>query len=479
MSPTQLALPFETDHAWPITNVFNDPRTSYLYPPGQTGHEGIDWRCPTGTPIYAMTAGRVARIENDPQQYPYGNQVRVRTNWETTGGFEITYAHLAVVLVQLCDVVAAGDLIGISGNTGNSTGPHLHVHYKPWNFDARNGFGGAIDFHQWLAGPYTWPEPGQPFTTAILNALNNITSPDITAPTVRRTSEAAEPTLYTQPSTTAASPSDCALEADTSYAIVGKEQAEPNWWQIEVGRLKVCWVQDTAVDAGGQLEQVQVTWPMPEKYAWHVRKRSTEDCVKVHSTLPQISEDDCSEDDSNSVVEINQGTDSDLWYSVGELHFEENHPYPYVLWYQIWYPHPQRRSVPVRGWVSSTVTEVCTTLSAEASLYDAQPRLQVKAAADGRYPEVYAYAAPHAAAVVRGTLASDQIYTLVGKDNNKCIRDRKLGLSLPTPDWWQIAGPGSTTSWVRRRLDHLEELGALSEVPRVAVVPRVRWLFPE
>ena len=84
-------------------------------------HKGVDFRAPTGTPIPAAGAGRVvARSFNRG----HGNFVKIRHN----STFETLYAHMSRFAkgVNVGTVVRQGQIIGYSGSTGLSTGPHLH-----------------------------------------------------------------------------------------------------------------------------------------------------------------------------------------------------------------------------------------------------------------------------------------------------------------------------------------------------------------
>ena len=84
-------------------------------------HKGVDFRAPTGTPIPAAGAGRVvARSYNRG----HGNFVKIRHN----GTFETLYAHMSKFAkgVNVGTNVRQGQIIGYSGSTGLSTGPHLH-----------------------------------------------------------------------------------------------------------------------------------------------------------------------------------------------------------------------------------------------------------------------------------------------------------------------------------------------------------------
>lgn len=83
------------------------------------GHNGLDYGIEEGTPVRAAHAGRVVNVADDPQGY--GLHVRISgTNYTTL------YAHLSAVFVAIGEVVEACQTIGASGNTGYSTGPHLH-----------------------------------------------------------------------------------------------------------------------------------------------------------------------------------------------------------------------------------------------------------------------------------------------------------------------------------------------------------------
>lgn len=86
-------------------------------------HRGIDYGCPTGTPVVATIAGTVAYAGHGGGYGPaYGTQVIIRT-----GNVWHLYAHLSAVRVKAGATVAAGQLVGLSGATGNVTGPHLHL----------------------------------------------------------------------------------------------------------------------------------------------------------------------------------------------------------------------------------------------------------------------------------------------------------------------------------------------------------------
>ncbi|BDZ52443.1 hypothetical protein GCM10025867_46840 (plasmid) [Frondihabitans sucicola] len=90
-----------------------------------TFHEGIDMAGPCGTPVYAATAGdvKIAGVAGD-----YGNAIFI-----TGDQYTVVYGHLNAgnpFAVSVNDVVKAGQLIGYRGNTGHSTGCHLHFEMR-------------------------------------------------------------------------------------------------------------------------------------------------------------------------------------------------------------------------------------------------------------------------------------------------------------------------------------------------------------
>ena len=82
-------------------------------------HKGIDWATPVGTSIFASCGGTVTQAGWFSS---YGNCVTIRH----PDGNQTRYAHLSRVLVSVGESVEQGERIALSGNTGRSTGPHLH-----------------------------------------------------------------------------------------------------------------------------------------------------------------------------------------------------------------------------------------------------------------------------------------------------------------------------------------------------------------
>ena len=82
-------------------------------------HKGVDWATPTGTPVYASCGGTVSRAGWGSG---YGYVVYI----DHEDGSQTRYGHLSKVLVSVGQTVKQGERIALSGNTGVSTGPHLH-----------------------------------------------------------------------------------------------------------------------------------------------------------------------------------------------------------------------------------------------------------------------------------------------------------------------------------------------------------------
>lgn len=102
------------------------------------GHTGVDFPARVGTPVAAAGHGTVVKAgpRGGGDGKAYGNAVVIKH----AGGTFSQYAHLLKVEVKVGDTVRAGQRIGLSGNTGNSTGPHLHFEIR-----TTPNYGSAID----------------------------------------------------------------------------------------------------------------------------------------------------------------------------------------------------------------------------------------------------------------------------------------------------------------------------------------------
>ncbi|MGP3975408.1 M23 family metallopeptidase [Streptomyces sp. 8N114] len=102
-------------------------------------HTGIDLAVPEGTPVRSVGPGTVVHAG---WAGAYGNAVTVRM----TDGKYTLFAHLSRIFVTVGSRVRAGTLLGRSGNTGRSTGPHLHFEVR-----AQRGYGTDINPVRYLA----------------------------------------------------------------------------------------------------------------------------------------------------------------------------------------------------------------------------------------------------------------------------------------------------------------------------------------
>lgn len=88
------------------------------------GHGGIDLAVPTGTPVHATMAGKVVHAGWNEQGYGYLVIVE-------NGPYRTYFAHMKETpAVQVGDFVSARQVLGLSGSTGNSTGPHVHYEVR-------------------------------------------------------------------------------------------------------------------------------------------------------------------------------------------------------------------------------------------------------------------------------------------------------------------------------------------------------------
>jgi len=86
-------------------------------------HPGLDFRGPIGAPIYAAAPGRVSFVG---QRSGYGNCVEI----DHGNGLQTRYAHMSGFRTQVGRQVSPGEVIGLIGSTGRSTGPHLHFEVR-------------------------------------------------------------------------------------------------------------------------------------------------------------------------------------------------------------------------------------------------------------------------------------------------------------------------------------------------------------
>jgi murein DD-endopeptidase MepM/ murein hydrolase activator NlpD len=110
----------------------------------ETFHAGVDLKAPQGVdPLVWERSGPLAFavgggvVVESRRSESVGHLVRIELDDKTPG--RVSYMHLNARAVERGDRVAPGDIVGVVGSTGNVTGPHLHLEWKP------AGAAGAVD----------------------------------------------------------------------------------------------------------------------------------------------------------------------------------------------------------------------------------------------------------------------------------------------------------------------------------------------
>lgn len=108
--------------------------TTWVSPNAYDNHKGTDIALQTGTPLYALAAGTVAEVqtsyaENDHSMGGHGNYIKIALDDPAPNGetLFVIYAHMLSVSATVGQRVEAGDQVGLSDNTGNSTSEHVHI----------------------------------------------------------------------------------------------------------------------------------------------------------------------------------------------------------------------------------------------------------------------------------------------------------------------------------------------------------------
>ena len=144
-----LSIKEQTAHwIWPSNGIITD-----LYGTRKGVHKGIDIAAEVGSPIYAVAEGVVSRSYYSDS---YGNVVFIKHN----NLFETVYAHLKSRDVVEGKVVKQGDVIGRMGNTGDSSGVHLHfeIHQNEWTFEKQNAIDPVMALGEVGIGKYVYAD---------------------------------------------------------------------------------------------------------------------------------------------------------------------------------------------------------------------------------------------------------------------------------------------------------------------------------
>jgi hypothetical protein len=130
------------DENYPITQVFGNKLilngVDFYGQWGLKGHNGIDYGTPTGVNILAPHKGTIKEAYYDEKGY--GWYVKIENDIEGS-----VLGHMLSLAVKIGDIVSERQKVGVSDNTGASTGSHLHWGYYRFPRDKNNGYNGFID----------------------------------------------------------------------------------------------------------------------------------------------------------------------------------------------------------------------------------------------------------------------------------------------------------------------------------------------
>ncbi len=155
MADISLRLQFNGDY--PVSFIFgatseNEEIKKKFTEWGIVGHNGIDYGLPEGTEVVATADGKIIQSGDNGD---FGISVTIQHSWGQS-----LYAHLKETKVSQDQEVKAGDVIGLSGQTGSAFGEHLHFAVKPNDADANNGYLGFIDPSPYFGKPQS-PLPAE------------------------------------------------------------------------------------------------------------------------------------------------------------------------------------------------------------------------------------------------------------------------------------------------------------------------------
>lgn len=144
VSTQKLGKPFEGDfqESLGFGQQIQDPALKQTYQNfSLAGHDGIDFSMPIGTPVLAIDDGTVTLAKDAD----YGLTVVIQHSWGKS-----YYGHLSKILTPLNSIVTRGQKIALSGNSGLTTGSHLHFGIKPNDSDTDNGYFGKVNPETYL-----------------------------------------------------------------------------------------------------------------------------------------------------------------------------------------------------------------------------------------------------------------------------------------------------------------------------------------
>lgn len=195
--------PFDSSVSVTISSAMG-PRSAPIEG-ASTWHKGIDIPVPEGTPLYASADGTVTKSGNS------GNG-GLRVEITTADGYAFIYMHMSEIAVSVGTTLTKGQYIGKSGNTGNSSGAHLH-----YQINAPNGIGTKAPDGTWLLDPSSYVTGGGGGTpsTPVTPSENDDTDEKLSdSPNTGRTKDDIEKYFY--------NPTNVKTSLDKIYEAMGE-----------------------------------------------------------------------------------------------------------------------------------------------------------------------------------------------------------------------------------------------------------------
>lgn len=128
----------------------------FFVPFNLPGHDGLDFEAQTGAAVYAVADGTVVTVQSDPSR-TYGLNITVEHQWGCLT-YQTRYAHLSEIEVEEGESVKAEERIGRVGQTGNATGPHLHLGFMARPYSLPDWPNDLADPTPYIAHLIEWQE---------------------------------------------------------------------------------------------------------------------------------------------------------------------------------------------------------------------------------------------------------------------------------------------------------------------------------
>ena len=122
-----------------VSQFFGEGVNYYKEVFDMVGHNGLDYAIPVGTKL--LDPLKLIIMDVVDKSWGYGLHIIA----EDAHGNRFIFAHLSEVFVKKDEIVTPGFVIALTGNSGNSTGPHLHFDITPKDSNDNNGFRGRVD----------------------------------------------------------------------------------------------------------------------------------------------------------------------------------------------------------------------------------------------------------------------------------------------------------------------------------------------